>query len=627
VQAALAFAPFTNASAARSATKPRLAKGARGVSCAETSAQETGRARHPQRESQLIAAPTVASSLVDHLVAAGVRRVYGVVGDSLNGIVDEIRRNPEIRWVGVRHEEVGAFAAGAEAQLTGTLAACAGSCGPGHVHLVNGLYDCQASMAPVLAIAAHIPSPEIGTGYFQETHPERLFADCSHYCEVVSTSGQMPRAAQVAIQTALGRQGVSVMVVSGDTSVERVPHQSVPRAAFVGRPCVRPAEADLARLANLLNAGRRVTLFCGIGCAAAHAEVLALAEHLKAPVVYTLRSKGAVERDNPYAVGLTGLLGLPSGAHAVEHCDVLLMLGTDFPYRDWYPANARIAQVDIRPEHLGRRCHLDLGLVGDARETIRGLLPMLEAKGDRTHLDDCLGRHRHSLDILARHARGKDGHRPIHPELLATLVDEFAADDAIFTADTGMCCVWAARYLRMRGRRELIGSFRHGSMANALPQAIGAQFAFPGRQVVSLSGDGGLTMLMGDLLSLVQHDLPVKTVVFNNGTLGMVKMEMLVAGLPDHGTDLKNPDFARVAEAIGMRGIRVEDPADLRDAVRRAMETPGPVLLDVVTNPNELSMPPKISIPQAWGFNVSMLKELFGGRAGDVFELVESNLS
>ena len=573
-----------------------------------------------------MAKPTVAAKVVETLAQAGVRRIYGVVGDSLNSIVDEVRRSDDIDWIHVRNEESGAFAAGAEAQLDGQLAVCAGSCGPGSVHLINGLYDCHRSMAPVLGIASHIPSSEIGTGYYQEIHPDRLFVECSHYCELISSPNQVPRTLQIAIQNAVGKGGVSVIGLPGDVAMQTVPDNSFSHRAVVGHPATRPSDEDLGRLADLLNGAGKITLFCGRGCAGAHEELMALCGRLEAPMVHALRGKEHVEYDNPYDVGMTGLIGFPSGYRAMESSDVLLMLGTDFPYDDWYPKRAKIAQVDIRPEHLGRRCRLDLGLVGDVKHVLQALLPLLDQKSDRSHLDESLKHYRKTRRTLDSHVKGIEGHRPIHPEYLTAVVSELADDDAVFAADNGMCTVWAARYLGMTKDRRLLGSFVHGSMANALPQAIGAKLLYPDRQVFSLSGDGGFAMLMGDFITLSQYDLPVKTVVYNNGALGMVRLEMEVDGLPDYGTDLKNPNFAKMAEAMEVTGIRVEDPTEVRPAIERALKHDGPVLVDVVTNPSELAMPPKTSVKQAKGFSLYMLKETLSGHGDDMVEMIESNL-
>jgi pyruvate dehydrogenase (quinone) len=571
--------------------------------------------------------PKVAETLVATLAAAGVKRIYGIVGDSLNEITDAMRRQKTIDWIHVRHEEVAAFAAGAEAHVTGALAVCAGSCGPGNLHLINGLYDCQRSSVPVLAIAAHIPSAEIGSDYFQETHPESLFKECSYYCQLVSTPAQMPRALETAMTTAIARRGVAVIVLSGDVASQSGEHlRATTSYQKPVPPLIRPLDRDLDQLAKLLNDSSRVTLLCGAGCAGAHDELVKLGEMLKSPMVHALRGKEYVEYDNPYDVGMTGLIGFPSGYYAMTGCDVLLMLGTDFPYRQFYPTDAKIVQIDIRGEKLGNRAPLTMGLVGDVKNTIAALLPRLREKNDRTFLDKALRHYQASRKDLDDLTVSRAGKKPIHPQYLAKMLSDAAADDAIFTCDVGMATVWAARYLKMNGKRRLLGSFNHGSMANAMPQAIGAQAAFPRRQVISLSGDGGFTMLMGDLLTLTQMDLPVKVVVFDNSKLGMVDLEMLSEGYPPTGTDLKNPDFAKMAEAVGILGIRVEDPADLEGAVSRALAHRGPALLDVLTNPRELSMPPKVTLEQAYGFGLFALRAVLSGNGGELVELAKANL-
>jgi pyruvate dehydrogenase (quinone) len=572
-------------------------------------------------------AGTVAEQLIDLLAKAGVRRVYGVVGDSLNPIVDAIRRSAEIEWVQVRHEETAAFAASAEAQLTGKLAVCAGSCGPGNLHLINGLYDAHRSMAPVLAIAAHIPSGEIGTGYFQETHPDTLFAECSHYSELVSNPRQMPRVAQTAIQHAVGRSGVSVITLPGDIAARKAPQRSADLALVARRPQVRPGEAEMDRLAEMIDESRRVTLFCGSGTAGAHAEVMAFAERVKAPVGHSLRGKEWIQYDNPFDVGMSGLLGYGAAYEAMHQADLLILLGTDFPYTAFLPGDVRTVQVDIRPERLGRRSRLDLAVWGDVGETLRCLTPRVREKTDRRFLDAMLRKHAEAVEgVVHAYTRHVERHRPIHPEYLASVLDEETAADAVFTVDTGMCNVWAARYITPNGRRRVIGSFTHGSMANALPQAIGAQLLDRGRQVVSMSGDGGFTMLMGDFLTLVQYDLPVKVVVFNNSALGMIDLEMMVAGLPPHGTTNHNPDFAALARAAGAFGVRVEEPGDVRGALREAFRHDGPALVDAVTDPNALSMPPHITGQQLTGFAVSTSKMVLDGGVGRIAQLARSNL-
>jgi pyruvate dehydrogenase (quinone) len=568
----------------------------------------------------------VAEELVSRLEEAGVEHIYGVVGDSLNPITDAIRRSGKLKWIHVRNEEAGAFAAGAEAQLTGKLTACAGSCGPGNLHLINGLFDCHRSMAPVLAIASHIPSRQIGTGFFQETHPEILFKECSHYCELISNPKQMPRVLHLAMQNAVGKGGVGVIVLPGDVAGMELPSNGVPRSVLTHRPAVRPSEPDIARVADLLNSAKRVALYCGYGCANAHDEVVALAEKLKAPVGYAYRGKSSMAYDNPFEVGMTGLLGFGSAYEAMHECDVLVLLGTSFPYDDFLPTKPAIIQIDIRVDQLGRRSKVDLALCGDSGETIRALLPMIDAKENRSFLDTMLRKHQHALHKLNAYVDHVSERRPMHPEPVAAALSEIAHDDAIFTADTGMCNVWSAHYIQSTKDRRLIGSFMHGSMANALPQAIGAQFAFPGRQVISMSGDGGLAMLMGELLTVTQYDLPIKILLFNNSALGMVKLEMEFAGFPDWQTDLKNPNFAKLAEAIGIMGVRIEDPADVRSGIKRALDHSGPALIDVVTDPNALSMPSHVTAEQVEGFGVSMMKLVLSGHIDEVLDTVETNI-
>src|SRR5215469_11320745 len=573
-------------------------------------------------------ATTVADQFAQTLAFAGVRRIYGIVGDSLNGITDAVRRQGKIEWVHVRHEEAAAFAAGAEAYLTGELAVCAGSCGPGNLHLVNGLFDCHRSRVPVLGIAAQIPSAEIGGGYFQETHPQTLFKEFSHYCELIFGANQMPRVLEVAVREAVGGPGVSVVVIPGDVALQPAIDASPPKAAALSptRPVVMPERSDLDRLAALLNSDSRVTILCGSGCAGAHTELLTLGERLKAPMVHALRGKEHVEWDNPYDVGMTGLIGFSSGYYAMLDCDVLLMLGTDFPYRQFYPqgSSVRIAQVDIRAEQIGRRAPVDLGVVGDTKATLSALLPLLQQKQDGAHLSQArehYARARKALDDLAAPGRGL-----IHPQQIAKAISDRAAEDAVFTCDVGLPTVWAARYLAMNGSRRLIGSFWHGSMANAMAQAIGAQAAFPGRQVVSLSGDGGFPMLMGDFLSLVQLALPVKVVVFNNGALGFIELEQKSTGFLPFGTEFKNPNFAAMAEAAGVRGIRIEDPGEVAAGIAAALNHNGPVLVDAVVNRTELAMPPAVTLEMAKGFTLYMVKAVMSGHGDELIDLARTNL-
>lgn len=566
---------------------------------------------------------SIAQNIVDNLAANGVRRIYGIAGDSLNGLT-EAMRTADLDWVTVRHEEAAALAASAEAATTGRLAVCAGSAGPGNLHLVNGLYDAQRSRVPVLAIAAHIPSAEIGSLYFQETSPAELFRECSVWADVVTSPAQMPRALRIGMQEAVSRQGVAVLVLPGDVALQDAASAEISTVQYT-RPRVVPAEAELDRAAELLNDCSKVTILAGAGTAGAHRDVMALADTLAAPIVHAMRGKEHIDYDNPYDVGMTGLLGFASGYKAMAEAETLLMLGTDLPYQQFYPEDATVIQVDIRGENLGRRTKVDLGLVGDVGETARALLPRLRAK-ERGHLEDAVRHYRRTrarLDDLATPTRAG---RPVRPQYLARVVDEQASDDAVFIPDVGSPVVWAARYLTMNGRRRLIGSFSHGTMANALAQAIGVQFAHPDRQVVALAGDGGLAMLFGELLTVVQHQLPVKVVVHNNSSFNFIDLEMKAAGFPPFGTELVNPDFARVAEAMGMKGIRVEESADLPDAVRRALDHPGPVLLDVVTEPNELTMPPTVTAEQVKGFTLYMIRTVMSGRGDELIDLARVNL-
>jgi pyruvate dehydrogenase (quinone) len=571
-------------------------------------------------------AKKVAELFVEVLAAAGVERIYGVAGDSLNGITDSVRKRNGIKWVGVRHEETAAFAAGAEAALTGKLAVCAGSCGPGNLHLINGLYDAQRSRVPVLAIAAQIPSREIGSGYFQETHPEILFKECSHFCELISSPSQMPRILEIAIQTALSKRGVAVVVLPGDIALLNAEKDERRIQFSSAQPQIVPGPEELDQLAAELNGAKRVTILAGAGCAGARDELIQTAAKLQAPIVHALRGKEFIEYDNPYDVGMTGLLGFSSGYHAMMNCDALLMLGTDFPYQQFYPKKARILQVDVRREQLGRRCRLDLGLAGGAAETLSALLPRIEQKADRTFLDACLSHYREARKGLDDLATGKAGQRPIHPQYVARILDEVAAGDAIFTADVGTPVIWAARYLRMNGRRRLLGSFVHGSMASALPQAIGAQISHPGRQVITLSGDGGFSMLMGDLLSLRQQNLPVKMVVFNNGSLGFVELEMKAGGYLEHATDLVNPDLSKIAEGAGVLGLHVDDPEDVRPALEKAFAYDGPAMVDIAVNRQELAMPPSLKLDQIVDFNLYMIRAILNGRGDEIIDLARTNL-
>jgi pyruvate dehydrogenase (quinone) len=560
------------------------------------------------------------------LAQAGVQRIYGVVGDSLNGFTDSLRRLKTIEWIHMRHEEGAAFAAGAEAHLTGQLAVCAGSCGPGNLHLINGLFDCHRSGVPVLAIAAHIPSTEIGIDYFQATHPESLFKECSHYVELVSAPELLPQILMRAMRVAVAKRGVAVVVISGDVALRPL-SAKIPAWLFPEKPIVRPNDGEISRLASLLNQASRVTLMCGAGCAGAHTEVVELARLLKAPIVHSLRGKEHLEYDNPFDVGMTGLIGFASGYAAMKNCEALLLLGTDFPYRQFYPTSARIAQIDLRPEALGNRCPLDIGVIGDVKATLEMLIPVLLEKTDSAHLDSALAHYkkaRRDLDALAE--GGADSH-VIHPQYVTRLVSELAADDAIFTCDVGTPIAWTARYLKLNGRRRLVGSFNHGSMANAMLHAIGAQVAFPKRQVISMSGDGGFSMMMGEFITLTQIGLPVKVILLNNGSLGFVEMEMKASGFVDVGCDLKNPNFAAMAEAMGVKGFRVEKSRDLEGALVAALKHDGPALVDVVSARQELVMPPKTTFEQAYHFGMFTMTAVLDGRVRELVDLATVNIA
>ena len=570
-------------------------------------------------------AKKIAEQLIDTLVKSGVERIYAVTGDSLNEVNEAVRKNDQIKWIHVRHEETGAYAAAAEAQLTGRPGCCAGSSGPGHVHLINGLYDAHRSGASVIAIASTIPTGEFGTEYFQETNTIKLFNDCSYYNEIATTPKQFPRMLQSAIQTAVTRKGVSVIGLPGDLAKASAVAVDSSVRNYPAPPEVCPSEEDLAQLADLLNKHTRITLFCGIGCRGAHEEVIALSEKLNAPVVYTFKGKMEVQYENPYEVGMTGLLGMPSGYYSMHEAEVLLMLGTDFPYSAFLPDDIKIAQIDIKPERLGRRAKVDIGLCGDVKLSIQSLLRMLNPKTDDSFLLKQLKRYEGVKKDLAAYTEDKGDVNKIHPEYVMSEIDKLSSDDDVFTVDTGMTCVWGARYLQATGKRHMLGSFNHGSMANALPQAIGAALAYPDRQVVALCGDGGLSMTLGDLETVVQYKLPIKIIVFNNRSLGMVKLEMEVEGLPDWQTNMLNPDFAQVAEAMGMTGFNVSDPEEVLTTLLNAFELDGPVLVNIMTDPNALAMPPKIEFGQMVGFAQSMYKLLINGRSQEVIDTINSN--
>lgn len=579
---------------------------------------------------------TVADQLVAQVVAAGAKHIYGIVGDSLNPVVDAVRRaraaGEDIQWVHVRHEEAAAFAAAAEAEITGDLAVCAGSCGPGNLHLINGLYDANRSRVPVLAIASHIPSAQIGTQYFQETHPDRLFVECSVFSEMISSAAQAPRVIRSAIHHAYGAPGVAVLTLPGDVADLEAPPAGTDTLARPRKPRVVPAEADVAALAAAIDGAKKVTILAGAGVRGAHDDVIALADKIAAPVGHSLRGKEHIQYDNPFDVGMTGLLGYGALQASMDEADLLILLGTDFPYDQFLPSDVRTVQVDIEPTRLGRRTRNDLAVVGDVGETVRALLPLVERKKSRRFLDQMVKKHEKAMGGgVGAYTKDVEHHRPIHPEYAAVVLDEEAADDAVFTVDTGMGNVWAARYLTPNGRRRVIGSFLHGSMANAVPHAIGAALAARDsgaeqKHVVAIAGDGGLSMLLGELITLVHYDLPVKVILFDNATLGMVRLEMLVDGLPSYGTDFPAIDYAALGTALGIPSVRVEDPAQIRSALRQAFAHDGPALVDLVTDPRALSIPPKITRQQVSGFTAAMSKEILGGGMGEVMAMARSNL-
>lgn len=571
---------------------------------------------------------TVSEALVEGLVSQGVTHVFGVVGDALNSFTDAIRRRDDIEWVGTRHEEVAAFAAGAQAQLTGRLGVCAGTVGPGSIHLLNGLYDAAKSHAPVLAITGQVPVAVMGTNHFQEVDNDALFRDVAVFNRTIVSAAQLPVLAEQAVEAALGQRGVAVLTLPADVGEAETSKGTAPIRAFA-EPCrSRPSDDRVTAAASLIDDGSKVTLLVGIGASEARSEVMALSQRLAAPMVVTLKGKEAFDWDNPAQVGQSGLLGNPAAAAALEDCDVLVMVGTDFPYPEWYPQGKRTVQIDARSTHVGRRTSVDVGLVGDATLTLQALLPLVRQAQDSAHLDHArqaydrwCGRQRRLTEpgyddtTVGRVQAALDNrsHR-IRPEAVAATVDRLADDDAIFTVDTGMSAVWLARFVSLREHQRLLGSFNLGSMANALPQAVGAQVTHPDRQVIAFAGDGGFTMLLGDLLTAVSESLPVKIIVFDNHRLGMVKLEQEEAGLPEFGTVLTNPDLALVAEAMGATGIRIEDPADLEPQLALALRTPGPVVVDVLTNPNEIALPPSTELGEAWGFGVAKIKEAIRSR-------------
>lgn len=569
-------------------------------------------------------AKIVADQLVEMLVEAGVKRVYAVTGDSLNFFNEAIRKDGRLKWIHVRHEEVGAYAAAAEAELDG-IACCAGSCGPGHVHLINGMYDAHRSHVPMIVIASTINTSEMGMGYFQETNTVKLFDDCSCYNQLITTAEQAPRIIQTAIQHAIGQKGVAVIGLPGDVSEMKAEDSSVSTQLFYVNPVIRPSDSELDALAKVINASKCVTVFCGIGASGAHPEIVQLSQKILAPVGYSFRGKMGIQHDNPYEIGMTGLLGQAAAYQSMHESDLILLLGTDFPYDKFMPTNNKIIQIDTAVERLGRRAKLEMGFCGDIKDTLQALLPLLEQKEDASFLEAQLKIYEKVKDNMRSFMQEKGGEDTIQPEYLAHCINELATDSAIFTVDTGMTCVWGARFISGTGKRQMLGSFNHGSMANAMPMAIGAALSHPEQQVIALCGDGGLSMLLGDLATINQYQLPVKIIVFNNRALGMVKLEMEVAGLPDNETNMVNPDFAAIAEAMGFKGMNVHKPEEVWNAVEFALAHPGPILLNVFTNPNALAMPPKVDFDQMVGMAKSMSKLMLGGKMQEVLDTIKSN--
>lgn len=567
----------------------------------------------------------VADQLVEILVDAGIKRIYAVTGDSLNELNRAIKKNGKIQWIHVRNEEAGAFAAAAEAELEG-IACCAGSSGPGHVHLINGLYEANRANVPVIAIASTCGTREFGTDYFQETNITKLFDDCSVYNQIATLPEQAPRMLQRAIQNAISKKGVAVFGLPGD--LESKPAEDILSSlkVYQNEPILRPSDKELQELADVLNEHDKVTIYCGIGASKAHEDLVKLAGKLKAPVGYSFRGKMGIQYDNPYEVGMTGLLGLPSAFQSMHEADVVLLLGTDFPYANFMPSNKKIIQIDERADRLGRRAKVDMGLCGKIEDTLSVLLPLIEDKQDDSFLRKQLKKYDKVKEDLDVYVKDPGKENLIHPEYVASVINNLAAKDAIFTVDTGMCCVWGARYIHATGERKMLGSFSHGTMANAMPMSIGASLAHPDRQIIAFCGDGGISMLLGDLATIYQYKLPVKLFVFNNRSLGMVKLEMEVDGIPDNETDMVNPDFAMIAMAMGFKGINVNKPEEVEGAVKEAFSTEGPVLVNVMTDPNSLALPPKIEWSQIKGMTTSMTKMMLGGNIKEVVDTIQSNI-
>lgn len=564
----------------------------------------------------------VADIIVDTLVEAGAQRCYGIVGDTINHFTDAVRRSP-LRWIHVRHEEAGALAAGGEAYMTGELAICAGTCGPGSLHFINGIFESHRNGAPVVLIASDVARAEAGLDFPQEVDQKRIYEQASVFCETISHPSQARRITALAAQAALSRGGVAVVVVNGDMFSE-TDDDALPWSVHRAQPRLCPGEDELDRLALALNQANSVTLYAGYGARGAHAQVIALAEHLQAPVVHTSRAKEFIEPDNPFNVGMTGILGNRAGMDSVEGADITLCLGTDFAWTQFYPSHQHVIQIDRDPTHLGRRAPVAMGLVGDVGATIDALLPRLSRQQSDQHLAKARKQWSADREDYA-HAERDSSPELLHPQHVTRVLDQLASADALFTADGGSPMVWLLRHLTAKGSRRFLTSLLHGTMANAYPQAMGMAAAFPGRQVIALCGDGGLTMLMGDLLTLRQEKLPVKLLVYNNGSLGFVEMEQRVEGLLDAFTELENPDFVKLAEACGLQGWRVEQADQLESAMRSWLAADGPALLEVRVNRMELVMPPKVELSQIASTALFGAKAVLDGRGNEVLDLLRTN--
>src|ERR1700761_3626610 len=535
----------------------------------------------------------VANAIVETLQSAGVKRCYGIVGDTLNDIAHSIERSG-MRWVHVRHEEAGAFAAGSEALLTGELTAVAGSCGPGSLHFINGLYECNRNRSPVILIASQVVRSELGFDFIQEVDFKEVYRGCSVYCDMIYTPEQARRKTVMACQAAIAKRGVAVLIVPVDVSKSHI-DDDVPYRVHVSKPSTVPSNEELDRIADILNAGKKIAIYGGTGCQEAHAEIMATAQRLLAPVARTTRAKDFLEYDNPHDVGMTGLLGGEAGYRAVLDCDVLLQLGADFAWRQFYPEKAKTIQIDLEPTHLGRRHPVTVGAIGSVKATLAALLPRLHQKTDSSSLKECVARYRHVME--ERYAAAKPLRGDVIPgTYLTTIIDRHAKDDALFTGDDGTPVVWLHQLLKVNGKRRTFGSLLHGTMATALSAALGLQAAQPGRQVVALCGDGGIAMLFGELMTTLQENLPIKIVVFDNGKLGFVEIEQKTEGLLPLYTDLKNPDFGRVADAMGLWGRTVSKAPELVQAIQEWLAQPGPALLNVKVAPQQLVMPPTVEL-------------------------------